>query len=803
MSATRQISRVLLVVVTVLSVLPMSACGGADARRLSHMERGQKYFAAGNLEKARVEFGNALQIAPNDADARFMSGRVAEKLGNIRAAMGLYQGAIDVSPDHIKARANLGRVYLFGNVPERAQQIIAPGLEKHPDDPDLLTVRAALRARSADAAGALEDAEKAVKLAPTNADAAALLSSLYREAGQSERAIQLLKTTLQGTPDSIDLRQVLVTQYLAADDPKAAEGQLLEIVKRKPQELRHRYELALFYINTKRPDDAERTFTEALAFAPEGSNEARLAYVDFLTTQRSTAQGEQALRDFIARSPRDYDLQLGLGALQQRSGSPQEAIKTYRDIIAKDGDGANGLTARDRIAAIQTAAGDFDDALKLLAEVLKKNPRDNDALTMRGEISLQRGDATAAISDLRAVIRDQPRAVPVLRALARAHLANGESTLAEENLRAAMEAAPADTSLRIEFAQLLSQTQRSDQGIGLLEETVRSTPKDVSARESLTRAYLAKGNFPAAQRSAEDLKTLRPDLALGPYLAGLTAQAQNRPEDAQHELEHALQLQPTAMDALAALARLQTNRGRRDAAIIRVESFNKQYPRNAMGLNLLAELQLAGKNYGAAVAPLTEAIQLVPKWWTPYRNLAAAQLALQDTAASTATYEAGVQATHQAELVADLAALYERQGRVDAAIRQYEVLHERLPHLDLAANNLAMLLVTYRTDRSSLDRARDLSSGFANSDNGTLLDTHGWVKFKRGEFGEALSALNKAAALSPDSKVIRYHLGMTQLKAGHPDEARTSLEAALAGAATFAGSDEARSALAQLKGRAG
>jgi len=146
--------------------------------------------------------------------------------------------------------------------------------------------------------------------------------------------------------------------------------------------------------------------------------------------------------------------------------------------------------------------------------------------------------------------------------------------------------------------------------------------------------------------------------------------------------------------------------------------------------------------------------------------------------------------------------LYESQRRIDDAIALYDASYRRNPQVQIA-NNLAALLVSYETDRASLDRARDLTAAFSSSNDGTLLDTSGWVHFKRGEFAEAVPILARAAERSPNSKEIRYHLGMAELRAGQTDRARTDLEAAVEGASKYFGADEARTALATLKGRAG
>src|SRR3984957_17340558 len=90
------------------AIMP-AACGGAEKRTARHMEKGQQYLAAGNLEKARVEFRNALQIMPNDSAVRYENGLVSARLGNVREAGEFYEAAIEADPDNAAARAALGR----------------------------------------------------------------------------------------------------------------------------------------------------------------------------------------------------------------------------------------------------------------------------------------------------------------------------------------------------------------------------------------------------------------------------------------------------------------------------------------------------------------------------------------------------------------------------------------------------------------------------------------------------------------------------------------------------------------------
>jgi len=121
-------------------------------------------------------------------------------------------------------------------------------------------------------------------------------------------------------------------------------------------------------------------------------------------------------------------------------------------------------------------------------------------------------------------------------------------------------------------------------------------------------------------------------------------------------------------------------RGAGSEAIALVQSTVSAYPKDAAPENLLGELYVATNDIPHAVDAFTQATALAPTWWPPYRNLALAKLMGKDPAGAIAAYEGGVKvAPTVPQLVMELAQLYERQGRVDDAIAQYEALYKRSP----------------------------------------------------------------------------------------------------------------------------
>lgn len=776
----------------------LAGCGGVEQRKARYIEKGESYLAERNYEKARVEFRNALQIEPNDVNARFQLGRVSEKLSNPREAVGHYQAAIDLDPNHLESRAALARLFLLGGVPDRAMELVAPGLVQQPQNAQLLTVRGAAKAQLGDVPGAFEDAEAAAKLAPDDEYAIALLASLYRQNARSDKAIELVSEGVNRLPDSIDLRVVLADLLLSHQRNSEAEAQLRKVIELQPKELSHRYRLARFHMLTKNVAAAEQAMREAVAAVPD-SAEAKVALAELLAAHGGVEKAEAELKQFAAAEKQGASMQLALAKFYESQRKPDAAQTVYREVIEAQETKPDGLTARTRLASLLLQKQDMTGAAALIDEVLKENPRDAEGLSLRGNLALARGDAPAAIADLRAVLRDQPNSVPVLRALARAHLKNDELALAEETLRSAAQSNPGDRAVRLELSQLLTRSGRPEQARPVLEQLVKETPNDSAALESLFRVQASLKDLTAARATAETIKQVRPDQPLGWYLEGAVNEAEKKYDAAEAAYSRSLEIQPSAGEPLTALVRVDVARKQVPKALQRLDKVVAAQPDNVIARNLKGELLTSRGELGAAATSFNEAIAKAPKWWMPYRGLALSHLAGKRNDDAIQILEQGLQKTGAAALGTDLAALYERLDRPDDAIRVYETLVTREPGSVVAANNLAMLLVSYRNDAASLERAAQLAGKLNHVSEPSILNTRGWVKFRRGEFQESLVLLQQAVDKSPESPLMRYHLGMAQLKTGDRVSAEKNLEAAVRSGRPFHGTKEAQATLEQIK----
>ena len=102
--------KLILLIVTVYS---LTGCGGAEERKAVYLEKAKLSLEAGDLDKARVELKNVLQIDPKDAQAYFQLGYVFELQKDYRKAFRNYTKSEELAPDNLEVHARIGRFYLL------------------------------------------------------------------------------------------------------------------------------------------------------------------------------------------------------------------------------------------------------------------------------------------------------------------------------------------------------------------------------------------------------------------------------------------------------------------------------------------------------------------------------------------------------------------------------------------------------------------------------------------------------------------------------------------------------------------
>jgi tetratricopeptide (TPR) repeat protein len=785
--------------VVMVGMLTLVGCGGAQSRKAHFLERGRQYLAQGHFDKAGVEFRNALQMAPNDPEARFENGVVAEDLGAYTNALRFYQGAVEIAPDYLEARQRLARLLLLGGRFQQALDAAKPGLDKHPDDPELLAIRAAGRARlQLDIPGAIADAERAVRLDPHNAEAIEVLESLYGREHRDEDAIKLLERGVGDNPKSISLKLALAERY-SSGRPEEAARLLKDTIALKPDDARYRIDLARFYASLNRFDESEATLRTGLAALPHNAALAQ-TLIEFVRARRGAAAMEQEVQAQVAAHPNDDDMRFLLASVLIGNGQTDKGRDILQSVVERHASTAALLHAQSRLAELRLQANDFAGAQSLISQVLEADPHNSEALQQHARIALAQRRPTDAIADLRALLKDAPADANDLRLLAQAHTANRQPDLALDALKHAADAHPTDTAVRMDLIALLLQQGKADVAQPLAEDLLSREPRNPEFLRAAFETQAAHKDYAAATRTAETLIQVWPDKPDGYYFAGIAAEGTQNIDLALSRFERAQELAPTGHQPLEAMVRLYARRGNLAPALERLRRFSSAQPKDPLPRVLAGELLLAQKRLAGARDEFRAAIALEPRAMPAYRGLSRVQLEEKDVADAILTLRTAESKVSAPELAAiDLAALYQSLGRMDEAIGAYEEALRLNSKSAAAANNLAMLLVTNRTDAASLDRALAVTQGFAGSDNPVYVDTLGWVHFKRGDTEGALQLLGNALSLAPDASTIRYHLAMAQLKAGEVAAARGNLQQALKPGINFEGAGEARATLASLQ----
>ena len=788
-------------IIILVVAISLVACGGPDERKAKYRARAQEYLEAGNYPKARVALRNVLKIDPKDADAYFLFGRVEEKEKNWRNAVSLYQEVVQLVPDHTGALITPAKYYLEARLTEQVVKTADKVLAKDPQHPQANALKIAVLAVEGKLPDAMNKAEALRSQFPAEPDVAILLATLYSQQQRYRDAEATLQRALDAHPKDMDLLNNLNTILVQAKDLAGAETVARRMIEAEPTLFDHRLRLARFFDAQGAHEKAESVLREAIMLDPN-SEERRLLLADYLSTRKDPRAAEQALLEAATQLPHSTKIQFGLAALYLKSGLDAKAREQYVALVKDYKEKPAGFEAKVKLAEMDLIAGKQAEAERLVQEVLKENPRSSDGLILSGRMALARRNGKDAVQAFRTVLHDQPELATVHFLLGQAYLLTGENNLAKESFEHAVALYPGQVDARRSLAALESQSGRHEQARARLDDLLKQRPNDLAALDMLIMVDLVTKNWVEAERTLERLRTASKESAVAIMAEGRLRQAQGQHDKASVAYERATALAPNDPEPLLSLVKLDVAQGHADRAKTRLDALLATRPDHLFGHGLLGEVLALSGHPQEADIQFREASRVNPKWITPWLDWGGLWLAQKQPDQAVQVIHAGLKANPDSEeLQMLLASAYSTQGQIDSAITAYDGALRLNPRNVLVANNMAVLLVDYKGDPQSLQKAFALSRDFEkDAPHPLFLDTLGWIRFKMGQQEEALRLMKDAVAKSPDVPTLNYHLGMAFYRSGNTAQARAYLSKSLKSAEAFQGRQEAEQILSQMRG---
>lgn len=505
---------------------------------------------AGHLDRAKLSFEVALKVKPGDVDALYELGRVESRLGHSTRAIYLLAQARQSAPQRADVLLALARAAQSGEFFGDALAAYDDYLKLQPADDMVRRDRAMVLGRTRtsvkdalaeltayvsrhpqDAKGhydlalvlsqdqqeqALDEATRAVALAPTLEPARFVRAWLLEQTGRTEDALAELRAALKLNPRDAHALDLLGVACLALERPAEAEKALRQAVEIAPEESNFLFHFARALIELGRKLEAQpyldrfNRLRQAPARLPREA--PGLIEAATLSPAEGSRRALEQFRQALAATPNDANLRANFGAALFAAGRGDEAGTVYRELLALPMSVSIAHEAGATLLAfeqyglardfLQRAAAESPSARIDLAQALLFTDGPREALLAIDAQSAdeEAGDALlvkARILDAagRTAESDQALAEGLRHAIARPRLVEDSALLllrhkqtarALEAVDSALKAASADSGLRLVRAVTLHALGRDVEAESELRDIERRWPE-------WDRAYLIDG----------------------------------------------------------------------------------------------------------------------------------------------------------------------------------------------------------------------------------------------------------------------------------------------------------------------
>lgn len=814
-----------------LTVVFAGAGCSKQAKSARHLNEANRYFAAEDYDKAEVEYKNAFQADPNNADAIGRLGVIYLEQGRMAQALPYLRRAVELKPEQLEARLKLGMLQLGMARPQEAREAAEYVLTRKPTDPEAPLLLAE-SSKPEEAAAARDFLRALAAPAPTSAPVLVGLGMLDLRGGNATGAKVLFDQaqTLDPKygPASAALGRFHLTQRNTAD----AEKSLQQAAEISPQRSSARLQFAQFLIQTGKLDAAKKFLEEVTAKAPDFFP-AWILQAEIAFNQRRFDDAVTQLNRVLARYAVSPEAILLMSRVRLAQGDTAKAVTLLESATAQF---AQSPQMHLQLGLAYVAADDLPKATASFTQAVTLEPKLVQAALALAEVEMRQGNVRVAIASLQKLVQQYPTLGEAQLLLAQAFRTQGNFEEALKLLRNVDTAQKVNPIPAYQVGTVLLQLNRKAEARQAFTRALTLAPGYLPAVEQLTNLDLLEKNLPAARTRLDAELAKTPNSAALHALMAKLAIVNNDAAGTEASLKKVIELAPDNPAAYYQLGQFYLATKQEDKALTNLQSVLAKNPKDENAAVLVGTLLESRRDYKGARETYERVISANPAAGKAYNNLAYiyAEFLNEPQKAVEAAQKARELLPNVPHVVDTLGWSWYRQGQYARALSFLQDAAAKMPEVADVQYHVGMafyMLGEEAAARTALERSLQLDPKFAaseqakerlallkldlNSPNASAevekalkressdpfaLERAGALQEKKGQLNEALASYEAILKASPN------HLGATlktiQLYEAKKDTAK-ALEAANAARKTFPSNRDVAHALGRLVYKSG
>lgn len=545
--------------VIVSLMLLVSACGGVDDQQ--SVDTAKNYLETNQLREASLELRNALKANPQNAEARYLLGKLNVTFGDMASAVKDFRKARESGWDEGEAQLGILRALVGSHQFRKALDTV------NVKDAYSDAVNANIYGLRAFAQAALGDIDKAVAL-------------LDKGSSLDPSAFDVMKTQIQldYTSGKLDAADALVAQTLAAHGPNA------EILMLS----------AYGALQANDTDRAIEQFNKILTMEPAGlvtfiGRSARLGYARIEINEKRYDNAHDLLKPLFKQSPNDPETNYIGALLAFEKGAYNLAEERILKVFKLVPEHAKTQLL---YGTVHFARKDYEQASYYLSKYLQKVPDNVGARKLLGRTYMLLGQHDKANATLQPGLEASEDDAELLALVGLSQLQSGNVESGISGLKSALDAAPESKALRSELAKAYITAGETENAINQLNTLLAEGGDKNQAQVLMVSAYLRAQEYDEAIKVAFDMLERNPEDPATIALVGNVFAASGDSDEARRYFNRALEKDADYSLAIMLLASLEETDNNFDAA----EALYRRNLKIADDINpMLALARLAGK----------------------------------------------------------------------------------------------------------------------------------------------------------------------------------------------------------------